>query len=160
MKALNYDKKTLKQLKNNYFTAKALYETIKEEAEKIQKDILLNNEFYISDEYIECGFSGQTAKERITRPFDSFLMSDNDFEKYLDLCYAGYQKAGIDDKRGKEYCPDAEARELYKETEKQLVLYAIDIIPASMVEVKETLAETVKIVKYRDKVLDLILRLE
>lgn len=45
------------------------------------------------------------------------------------------------------------------EAEKQLVQYAIDIIPDEFGE-KETLRKAVQMIKYRDKVLDLVLRLE
>lgn len=47
---INYNKKELSLLKNNYFMARALCETIKETAEEIQKNILFNNEFYESEE--------------------------------------------------------------------------------------------------------------
>jgi hypothetical protein len=87
------------------------------------------------------------------------LMSETDFNEYLDLCYAEYKRAGIDDKRGREYIPEAESRELYKQTEKLLVEYGIDIIPDEMTE-KETLRNAVKITKYRDRVLELVLALE
>ena len=42
---------------------------------------------------------------------------------------------------------------------KQLVEYGIDIIPDEFGE-KETLRKAVQMIKYRDKVLDLVLRLE
>lgn len=161
MKGLNYNKKELAVLKDNYFKARALYETIKEEAETIQKNILANNEFFESEEWTERmkkrGENGEPR--RILRPFDTFLMKDEDFQKYLDLCYEEYKRAGIDDKRGKEYIPEAEAKDLYWEAEKQLVLYGIEIIPDGMKE-KETFREAIKNIKYKGKVLDLILRLE
>lgn len=161
MKSLNYNKKELKALKNNYFTTRALYETIKEEAENIQASILANNEFYESEEWTERKTTrgGDGERKRIFKPFNSFLMNDEDFQKYLDLCYEEYKKAGIDDKRGREYCPEAEAHDLYWEAEKQLVLYGIDIIPDEMTE-KKILREAVKNIKYKEKVLDLILKLE
>ena len=43
---ITYNKKFLAQLKNNYFMARAMYETIKETAEKIEKNILATHEFY------------------------------------------------------------------------------------------------------------------
>ena len=161
MAKLNYNKSDLKVLKKVYFEARALYETIKEEAENIQTSILANNEFYESDEWTERKVTrgGDGERKRILKPFDSYLMNDEDFQKYLDLCYEEYKKAGIDDKRGREYCPEAEAENLYWEAEKQLVLYGIDIIPDGMAE-KETLREAVKNIKYKEKVLDLILKLE
>ena len=48
---------------------------------------------------------------------------------------------------------------MYHEAEKQLVQYAIDIIPDEFGE-KKTLRKAVQMIKYRDKVLDLVLRLE
>ena len=161
MKTLNYNKAELKKLKSNYFMAKALYETIKEQAEEIQKNILAVNEFYATDDMMERTIArGRTeADRRILKPFATFKMSDNDFQKFLDLCYEEYKKAGIEDKRGKEYCPEAEVHDLYWEAEKQLVLYAIDIIPDGMKE-KEKLREAIKNIKYKEKVLDLILKLE
>ena len=45
------------------------------------------------------------------------------------------------------------------EAEKQLIEYGIDIIPDEFGE-KETLRKAVQMIKYRDKVLDLVLRLE
>lgn len=161
MKTLNYNKAELKTLKNIYFISKAFYETIKEQAEEIQKNILAANEFYATDDMMEITIArgGTEADRRILKPFATFKMSDNDFQKFLDLCYEEYKKAGIEDKRGKEYCPEAEAKDIYWEAEKQLVLYAIDIIPDGIKE-KETLREAIKNINYKEKVLDLILRLE
>jgi hypothetical protein len=146
---VNYNKQMLRELKETYFSSKALYLCIKDTADEIQHRILAENPFYDEEE-----------KTRISRPFNAYLMSDSDFDKYLDLCYAEYKKAGIDDKRGREYCPEAESRDLYKEAEKLLVEFAIEIIPDKMSEEKQTLKEAVKMIKYRDKVLNLILSLE
>lgn len=154
MITLTYDKEQLQKMKQTYFETKALYETIKDAAEEIQKKILTNNKFYAEKELLRGEKGG-----RILRPFDTYLMNGADFEKYLDLCYAEYQDAEIADKRGKDYIPEAEAQNLYWEAEKQLVLYAIDIIPDGMEE-KTTLREAVKNIKYKEKVLDLILKLE
>lgn len=149
-----YDKSELKRLKDDYFIKRAIYEAIKETAEEIQKNILANNEFYADKELLR-----DTNGERILKPFNSYLMNESDFQRYLDLCYAEYQKAGIADKRGRDYIPEAEAKDQYWEAEKQLVLYAINIIPVEMPE-RETLREAIKNIKYKEKVLDIILRLE
>lgn len=156
---IKYNKKFLAQLKNNYFMARAMYETVKETAEEIEKNILATHEFYASEEWTERMMrrGNSEKRKRIYRPFDSFLMNETDFQKYLNLCYEQYRIYGIDDPRGREYCPDAESRELYKEAEKQLVDYAIEILPTEM---REDIRKAVRIVKYRDRVLDLVLRLE
>lgn len=158
---VNYNKQELKSLKEAYFTARALFETIRDTAEEIQRNILTEHPFFEEAEKSAVFESrGRGNKDtRILRPFDSYLMSEADFNKYLDLCYEEYKKAGIDDKRGREYIPEAESRDLYKEAEKLLVEYAIDIIPDTMTE-KETLRNAVKMTKYRDRVLELVLALE
>lgn len=152
---LNYNKNTLAELKQNYFATKALYEIIDEKAKRIQEGILLSHSFYADKE------SGEV--KRILRPFDTYLMSETDFDLYLVLVYAEYQKAGIADKRGKDYMAGCCERDLYNEAEKRLINYAIEIIPESNAkgkEYKNTLREAEKNIKYKDKVLDLILSLE
>lgn len=158
---INYDKKLLGKLKSNYFNAKVYYEMVKEQEEEIQRKILAENEFYEAEDVTEMkerrGGSGKT--ERILEPFDTYMMDlDNEFPRFLDLCYPEYVKAGIADPRGKEWCCDAQPRELYNAARKMLVDYAIELVPYD--DIKETLRKSVQNIKWRDEVLDLILRLE
>lgn len=159
---LNYDRKLLKQLKNNFFMAKALYETIKEQAEDIQRKVLAEHEFYETEDIAEMleKRGGDGKPKRILEPSNTYMMDmETDFQTFLDLTYAEYLKAGIADKRGRDYIPEAESKDLYYEAMKQLVDYGIDIIPDEMGE-KETLRKAVQMIKYRNKVLDLVLMLE
>lgn len=157
---IQYDKEKLGKLKSNYFNAKALYETIKENAEEIQRDILAKNEFYETEDVAEMKRNGSSKPERILDSDLTYMMDlDNELPRFLDLCYPEYVKAGIADPRGKKYLPEANAKDLLCEATKQLVEYGIDIIPDEFGE-KETLRKAVQMIKYRDKILDLILRLE
>lgn len=159
---IQYDKVLLEKMKSNYFNAKALYETIKANAEEIQKKILAENEFYETEDVAEMmeKRGGDGKPKRILDPDLTYMMDlDNELPRFIDLCYPEYIKAGIADPRGREYCPDAQSRELLLEATKQLVEYGIDIIPDEFGE-KETLRKAVQMIKYRDKVLDLVLRLE
>ena len=159
---INYDRKFLAKLKSNYFNAKALYETVKENAEEIERRILAENEFYETEEVAEMmeKRGGDGKPKRILDPDLTYMMDlDNELPRFIDLCYPEYVKAGIADKRGKNYIPEAEAKDLMHQAEKQLVEYGIDIIPDEFGE-KETLRKAVRNIKWRDKVLDLVLRLE
>jgi hypothetical protein len=160
---LNYNKTKLSQLKNEYFMAKALMETIQETAYEIEKRILEENEFYecIEGEMKEAYQKGgwDTTPKRITNPDEAYMMVEEQFNKYLDLCYEGYVKAGIDNPKGRGWCPDADAKDLYWKARKQLVNYAIDIIPDGYSE-KDILKKAVQNIKWSDRVLDLVLRLE
>ena len=160
---IQYDKALLGKMKSNYFNAKALYETIKANAEEIQRKVLAENEFYETDEWTDIKAKRtktKTEPKRILNPDDTYLMDlDKELPRFIDLCYPEYVKAGIADSRGKDYCPDAQSKELLLEATKQLVEYGIDIIPDEFGE-KETLRKAVQMIKYRDKVLDLVLKLE
>lgn len=159
---IQYDKVLLGKMKSNYFNAKALYETIKANAEEIQKKILAENEFYETEDVAEMmeKRGGDGKPKRILDPDLTYMMDlEKELPRFIDLCYPEYIKAGIADPRGREYCPDAQSRELLLEATKQLVEYGIDIIPDEFGE-KETLRKAVQMIKYRDKVLDLVLRLE
>lgn len=50
---MEYNKELLRKLKENYFTSKALYKVTKEQAEEIDRKILLEYEFYESKEIAE-----------------------------------------------------------------------------------------------------------
>ena len=65
-------------------------ETVKEQAEEIEKKILLEYEFYESEEIAKMKKSrgGNGSPKRILEPFNTFLMEESDFNRYLDLAYS------------------------------------------------------------------------
>lgn len=118
-----------------------LYETVKENAEEIQRKVLAENEFYETEDIAEKmqKRGGDGKPKRIFDPDLTYMMDlEKELPRFIDLCYPEYVKAGIADPRGKEYIPEAEEKELFYEAEKQLVEYGIDIIPDEFGE-KETL---------------------
>ena len=62
---INYDKKFLAKLKSNYFNAKALYECVKEQSEEIQRKVLAEHPFYMTDDMFDIrenrGYKGGMA---------------------------------------------------------------------------------------------------
>ena len=138
-----------------YITAKAVEETIREISEDIQQKILAKNIYTVSPEFQNRRGIG----ERITEPKHTYLMDEEIFiNDFLDKCYAEYQRAGIADSRGKEYIPEAVARDTRLDAEKALMQLAIDILPD--IPEKETLRKATTHWKYREQILDLILRLD
>ena len=138
-----------------YITAKAAEEAIKGIAEDIQRKILVENIYTVSPEFQ----NRRGIVERITEPQHTYLMDEEIFlNDFLEKCYAEYQKAGIADSRGKEYIPEAVARDTRLDAEKALMQLAIDILPD--IPEKETLRKATTHWKYREQILDLILRLD
>ena len=160
MRVVSYDKKLLGKLKSNYFNAKALYETVKENAEEIQKKVLADNEFYEIKEMADIRRDNSSKPKRIYDPDLTYMMDlDKEFPRFIDLCYPEYVKAGIADPRGKDYIPEANAKDLYYAAKRKLIDYAIDIIPDELRE-KEVLKKMSRMIKYEKKILNIILRLE
>ena len=146
----------------NHIVAKECFCGGAKQAEEIERKILAENEFYETEDVAEMMEKrGRNGKpKRILEPSMTYMMDlDNELPRFIDLCYPEYVKAGIADPRGKGYCPDAQSRELLLEATKQLVDYGIEIIPNEFGE-KETLRKAVRNIKWRDKVLDLVLKLE
>ena len=140
-----------------YLIAKAEEETIKEIAEDIQRKILARGNYTVCDEFSK----HREVNIRITKPRHAYLMDETIFNNdFLDKCYAEYKKAGIADSRGKTYIPEAEAHEKRVQTENKFLQIAIDILPDEMQEEKNILRQASKHWKYRDEILNLILKLD
>lgn len=145
----------IKTAQKAYLIAKAAEETIKGIAEDIQRKILADGEYMVMPEFR----NRKGTPERVTDPKHTYLMNEEIFlNDFLEKCYVEYQKAGIADSRGKEYIPEAVAHDARKQAENELLKLAIDIIPDNLTE-KETLRKAVNHWKYREKILELILKL-
>ena len=145
----------IRMTRKAYITAKAAEEAIKGISEDIQRKILAENIYTVSPEFQ----NRRGVGERVTEPKHTYLMDEEIFlNDFLEKCYAEYQKAGIADSRGKEYIPEAVARDTRLDAEKALIQLAIDILPN--IPKKETLRKATTHWKYREQILDLILRLD
>ena len=141
----------------------AAEQTVKEIAEEIETKVLAENEYMMDAKYIdelnEAAAEGKLSRrckvERITRPFDSYLMADADFQDYLEKCYDGYVKAGIAHPWGKGFCPDAPYREARIKAENAL----LDLFERIMPEVisHEDYNMMRKHWKYRERLINLAL---
>ena len=150
-------------LKNHavtYFMAKAHWETVKETAAELEKEVLAEHEFYEDPKLMsEWGFD---SVNRILDPKHSYVMDKESAQKYDALCYEKYLEAGIADKRGVGYCPDNEARDMFYEAEKALIDYAIETMPDEVNGValnKDEFRKGMRSVKFKKQFLDIVLGL-
>ena len=94
-----------------YLAAKTIEETVIDKAKEIQRQVLTEHEYYVSEakaaEINEAAREDIQEIERITDEFDTYLMSAEDAQDYYNRCYECYVKAGIADERGALYCPEA-----------------------------------------------------
>lgn len=141
-----------------YLIAKANEETIISISNDIQRKILLEGNYIVCDEIWNMKQHIKLENRRITDPNCTYLMDENIFvNDFLEKCYAEYCKAGIENKKGKEYIPEAEAKELRHKAENILLDLAIEILPKEMTVEKEQLNLAKKHWKYREQLLDLIM---
>ena len=137
----------------------AAEQTVKEIAEEIETKVLAENEYMMDAKYIdelnEAGNSRHWKAERITRPFDSYLMADADFQDYLGKCYDGYVKAGIAHPWGKGFCPDAPYREARIKAENKLLDLFEKVMPEVISHKDYNMMR--KHWKYRERLINLAL---
>lgn len=141
-----------------YIQAKAEHDTLEKLAEKIQIQVLAKHEFYTEPD------DDTEQPERITHPMSDYRMSDDDFIRYLKLCYAEYQKHGIAPK-GYDTVVTHEAWLKLKKAEQDLIEWGYSIL-RKMPEYKkhandlEALKEHIKYnIEAREKLIDLTLQL-
>lgn len=151
----NYDKNTLRELVMTYMMAKAYYETIHEKEIECDKRVLESHIFYKDEKWME--MIANHTKKRILDPEDSYLMNEQDSQEYYTLIYEEYKKEGIDHPNGRTWIPSSIAKDLLRKSENALMDYAIDIAPE---ELRETLETAKHHWKYRDTLLNIILRLD
>lgn len=146
-----------------YLLAKAIEDDVKARARAIETKVLSENVYLDDMEKInrlntaaeQGGSSRRLTQQRITRPFDTYKMSDTDFQDYMEKCYQLYLKDGIAHPKGKGYIPEAPA----EETRRQAEDYLLDVfrkITPDILSDKE-FEEMRHHWKYREKLIELAL---
>ena len=146
MRNLNIKKETkeeLKRLQLDYFKAKAAVDTIKKIAEENVVEVLQENEFY-NDE-----------GDRVLLASHSWTIKAGNFTTYLELVFGKNVDSGLP-VTNPELVPGYPEEEKVNKIESKLFKLQLEIIPEDM---KEDIKEAQQHWKYREKALDLILRL-
>lgn len=149
---------------NNYMICKAHEKAVTEIAREIETQVLDDNVYMTSETYIKrvneaaekSGVSRRAEHGRITKPFDTYKMTDSDFNDYLDKCYEKYLEAGIAHPKGRGYVPEAPAKEARFKAENAL-LDAYEKVVNGVIAHDEY-EEMKRHWKYRDKLIELALK--
>lgn len=145
MSALKPLSPELNRLQVAYLAAKVADDLVKEIDRKCCERVLARRP-YIST------YDGT----RITDPFNSYHMTDGDFDSYLREVFAEHQKAGLT-------TPDHETTADYatmparKKAEKDLIAFGLKIAPPHM---REDLGKVADDLEGRKKMIELLLRLD
>jgi len=142
----------MSNVKSNYMIAKAQYDAVVQTKEDGQEKVLKENVFYTPD------------GRRATNDFMMIDVNEKDYIKFLKLCYPEYKKAGLNPKDYNDPI-DWKYHEKLIKAENELIAWGKSKIinyPQYKINAKdlEKLSEKIKYnFKYRDKVIDLTLRL-
>lgn len=142
------DKNELKRAQREYREAKAENDRALSIEEQAKAIVLQGNVF-----------SEEETGERITKASSDFLMSDDDFKKYIDLCYIERKKLGIDVPA--ENTADCYTHEALRQAEDKLLDLAFKVLPKTHkgINLHEKLELVRKHWKYRQEFIDLIMQL-
>lgn len=131
------------------------YKKISEEL-KLIREIEKENQQKILDQF---NFEEEDTSKRIVDPGNDFLMSESDFIDYLKKVFTLHQQKGLNIETYEDD-PGYEKEKELKNIENDLIDLAVLTIPSYMEKEKETIEKTKNHWKYRQKTIDLIMRLQ
>lgn len=139
-------KKKIKQAQANYLKTKAEYEAIKEADEQARAKVLAENLYYDSE-----------TGERITKPSWDFMIAEDIFMDYLHKVHEEHIAQGLP-ALGVDESIEYPFWQKLRQAEDELIDISIDLVPSA--EHKKTLRDSSHIVKFRDQLLNLALKLD
>ena len=156
----------VKELQTMYLILKAANETIEDQFKESAEAVLAVNEFYAEKEKTgnwgkRCG---GTFDGRVRTDVETFMLSDLDFDKYLQLLAAECHKRGLTDAEGKYVEEILNTKVKLKKLKNTIAKFAVELLPEDLAEEKEILLGAVtpgagfRINTYED-VIDLFMKL-
>lgn len=139
-------KKKIKQAQANYLQAKAEHEAIKEADEQARAKVLAKNCYYDSE-----------TGERITEPSWDFMIAEDIFMDYMQKVHEEHIAQGLPALGFDEVITYPFWQKL-RQAEDELIGLGIDLVPSA--EHRKTLKDNSYIIKFRDQLLNLALKLD
>jgi hypothetical protein len=143
------EKNTLKGCKEAYFQALAYHQTIKQIDQESKQTILDAVVFKYDKRWKE-------EDKRITDPKADYLMSEKDFQDYMEFVHDERTKRGLK-VPSVEYTSDFESWKLLRIAEDNLIDYALSVLPEPL---KTQLKDIKKHFTVKEKFLDTVCRLD
>lgn len=136
------------------FVAMAMVQTLEPIITGIQRKLLEEGKYPCDSKWSE---RARSDGEYITDPNQSYLMSEKDSKKYLDLLHEEIIKAGFDVK--KHYCPLLIAKSDLTDAKRELIIAMEPVITPKTGLTYEVLVTTHRSIEKIDQVVDMTLKL-
>lgn len=162
-KLIDSRKTEIMELQSMYLLKKAQNETVREMFNAIYDEVLQNGKYYAESSYA----GGReniniAAGDRITSHLYEWLMSEKDFDEYLEVCKQKLFEAGLTDEKGF-YTDETNTENQLTEIEDKLISLSVEILPDDFPN-KYLLEKAVDCKGYnwfktREKLLELVMKL-
>jgi hypothetical protein len=148
---MNQGKDKLHLLKLLYLAAQLKERDLKEKFDAAYRQVLHDNEFFVSKDYSRLGVK---IGDRITDIGYEFSMSDEDLEKFFKLCTIETHKRGLTEQDGT-YCKGCNGMQIRLDAENNLIDYQISLLPIAL---QDEFKAVKKNYIHRQKFLDIIMK--
>lgn len=148
---MNNGKDHLHLLKLQYLAAQITEHELQEKFDIISNQVLQDNIFLSSKEYDRININ---KGDRITDCNNIFCMTDEDMDKYFELCNVETFKHGLTTEDGT-YCNGCNGMQIKLDAENTLIDYQISLLPKAMQKDFEAVKKNYT---HRQKFLDIIMK--
>lgn len=159
----NSRKAEIVELQHMYLLKKIENEMVQKQFKKIENKVLAKNHFY-SDRDCERSRSGNkiTKGDMILSSDDQWLMSTEDYDRFLEICRKEYFAAGLTDKEGR-YTKETNTENQLRDIKEKLIRLSVEILPDDFPN-KKLLEDAIKFkghnsYKTRERLFELVMRL-
>lgn len=125
----NSKKAEIMELQHMYLLKQIENEIVQERFKEIYNKVLTDNPFY-SDRDCKCGRSGNgiSKGDRILSSDDQWLMSTEDYDKFLEICRKEFFAAELTDEEGR-YTEETNTENQLNDIKEKLIRLSVEILP-------------------------------
>lgn len=159
----NIKKVEIVELQHIHLLKKIENEMVQERFKEVYNKVLAENPFYSNRDCERSRSGNRISKgDRILSSDDQWLMSTEDYDRFLEICRKEYFAAGLTDKEGR-YTKETNTENQLRDIKEKLIRLSVEILPDDFPS-KKLLEDAIKFkgrnsYKTRERLFELVMRL-
>ena len=159
----NIKKVEIVELQHIYLLKKIENEMVQERFKEVYNKVLAENPFYSNRDCERSRSGNRISKgDRILSSDDQWLMSTEDYDRFLEICRKEYFAAGLTDKEGR-YTKETNTENQLRDIKEKLIRLSVEILPDDFPN-KKLLEDAIKFkgcnsYKTQERLFELVMRL-
>ena len=151
------------ELQHIHLLKKIENEMVQERFKEVYNKVLAENPFYSNRDCERSRSGNRISKgDRILSSDDQWLMSTEDYDRFLEICRKEYFAAGLTDKEGR-YTKETNTENQLRDIKEKLIRLSVEILPDDFPS-KKLLEDAIKFkgrnsYKTRERLFELVMRL-